>query len=257
MIGAASTSTAWALAAAGLFHLEAGQYLSLALPLGDQLRTGLALRVDGVERAIGPAALCHLGNSAVDLGKPGVDIGERMGLRIDPGDKCSGFGRDRPRRADPVAKCAATNWLYTPAALMAARPVTSMISTARDNRPRRRHWCARKATLTSFPSSIASESLANLLIEKGQNSLAFSECPLKLKAEQVDFDSAISRFESWRPSQPPGSLRRNFRLSEKWRHFRGLAGNGVRGAKPVAGSGRTGARGDEFWQVWDRWGGWD
>src|SRR5260370_38248210 len=31
----------------------------------------------------------------------------------------------------------------------------------------------------------------------------------------------------------------------------------VRGAKPVAGSGRTGARGDEFWQVRDRWGGWD
>src|SRR6266436_391262 len=27
-------------------------------------------------------------------------------------------------------------------------------------------------------------------------------------------------------SQPPGSLRRNFRPSEKWRHFRGLAGNG-------------------------------
>jgi hypothetical protein len=31
----------------------------------------------------------------------------------------------------------------------------------------------------------------------------------------------------------------------------------VRGVKPVAGPGRTGARGDEFWQVWNRWGGWD
>jgi hypothetical protein len=83
---------------------------------------------------------------------------------------------------------------------MAARPVTSMISTARDNKPRRRHWCARKATLTSFPSSIASESLANLLIEKRQNSLGFFRMSLKLKAEQVDFDSAIPRFESWRPA---------------------------------------------------------
>jgi len=81
MIGAASTSTAWALAAAGLFHLEAGQYLSLALPLGDQLRTGLALRVDGIEGAVGPATPGHLRDCAVYLGKSRVDIGERMRLR--------------------------------------------------------------------------------------------------------------------------------------------------------------------------------
>jgi hypothetical protein len=48
----------------------------------------------------------------------------------------------------------------------------------------------------------------------------------------VDFHSAIPRFESWRPSQPPRSLPRIFRLSEKWRHFRGLpADRSVSGAR--------------------------
>jgi hypothetical protein len=67
---------------------------------------------------------------------------------------------------------------------------------------------------------------ANLLTAMEPNLSDFSECSLIDHANQVDFDSAIPRFESWRPSQPPGSVRRNFRLSEKWRHFRGLAGNG-------------------------------
>jgi hypothetical protein len=38
-----------------LICLQAGQHVGFVLPLGDQLRTGLALRVDGVEGAIGPA----------------------------------------------------------------------------------------------------------------------------------------------------------------------------------------------------------
>jgi hypothetical protein len=39
----------------------------------------------------------------------------------------------------------------------------------------------------------------------------------------ADFDSAIPRFESWRPSQPKGSHARDFRHLEKWRHFGRLA----------------------------------
>ena len=46
------------------------------------------------------------------------------------------------------------------------------------------------------------------------------------KAKQVDFDSAIPRFESWHPSQPVRSLRCDFQVWENRRHFRGLAGNG-------------------------------
>jgi hypothetical protein len=42
----------------------------------------------------------------------------------------------------------------------------------------------------------------------------------------VDFDSAIPRFESWRPSQPVRSLRCDFQVWENRRHSRGLAGNG-------------------------------
>ena len=42
----------------------------------------------------------------------------------------------------------------------------------------------------------------------------------------ADFDSAIPRFESWRPSQPVRSLRCDFQVGEKRRHSRGLAGNG-------------------------------
>jgi hypothetical protein len=42
----------------------------------------------------------------------------------------------------------------------------------------------------------------------------------------ADFDSAIPKFESWRPSQPVRSRRHDFRVSGKWRHFRWLAGNG-------------------------------
>src|SRR5258706_7985427 len=49
---------------------------------------------------------------------------------------------------------------------------------------------------------------------------------LCVSKEFADFDSAIRRFESWRPSQPVRSLRRRFRLCEDRRHFRGLAGNG-------------------------------
>ena len=40
---------------------------------------------------------------------------------------------------------------------------------------------------------------------------------------QSDFDSAIPRFESWRPSQPAESLPQVFRYSEKRRHSRGFA----------------------------------
>ena len=40
------------------------------------------------------------------------------------------------------------------------------------------------------------------------------------------FDSAIPRFESWRPSQPVGSLRCDFQVWENRRHSGGLAGNG-------------------------------
>jgi hypothetical protein len=42
----------------------------------------------------------------------------------------------------------------------------------------------------------------------------------------VDFDSAIPRFESWRPSQPVRPLRCDFQVWENRRHSRGLAGNG-------------------------------
>src|SRR6266849_10338865 len=42
----------------------------------------------------------------------------------------------------------------------------------------------------------------------------------------MDFDSAIPRFESWRPSQPAESLPRVFQVWENRRHSRGLAGNG-------------------------------
>ncbi len=45
---------------------------------------------------------------------------------------------------------------------------------------------------------------------------------------------AMPRFESSRPSQPVRSLRCDFQVWENRRHSRGLAGNGVRGAKLVA-----------------------
>ena len=38
----------------------------------------------------------------------------------------------------------------------------------------------------------------------------------------ADFDSAIPRFESWRPSQPARSPPGHFRVGEKPRHFRRL-----------------------------------
>src|SRR6266478_2704961 len=54
----------------------------------------------------------------------------------------------------------------------------------------------------------------------------FSECALMDNANYLDFDSAIPRFESWRPSHPIRSLRCDFQVWENRRHFRGLAGNG-------------------------------
>jgi hypothetical protein len=53
---------------------------------------------------------------------------------------------------------------------------------------------------------------------------------------KIDF--AISRFESWRPSQPQGSLPGDFEYSRKCRHFRRLAAT-----HPVSG--------EEFWRIHD------
>jgi hypothetical protein len=46
-----------------------------------------------------------------------------------------------------------------------------------------------------------SESCANLLTDNGSNFAIFSECALILLLNWLDFDSAIRRFESSRPSQ--------------------------------------------------------
>jgi hypothetical protein len=51
-----------------------------------------------------------------------------------------------------------------------------------------------------------SEMTANLLMGKGPNFRDFSERPLINHANQSDFDSAIPRFESWRPSQPASAV---------------------------------------------------
>ena len=51
-----------------------------------------------------------------------------------------------------------------------------------------------------------SESTANLLMRNGANFDIFSECALILLANWSDFDSAIRRFDSSRPSQPVRSL---------------------------------------------------
>jgi hypothetical protein len=48
-------------------------------------------------------------------------------------------------------------------------------------------------------------------------------CALRRFRDRFEFDTA--RFESFQPSQPPGSLPDIFRYSEKCRHSRGLAGN--------------------------------
>jgi hypothetical protein len=48
----------------------------------------------------------------------------------------------------------------------------------------------------------------------------FSKCALKLLGNQADFDSAIPRFESWRPSQPVSDG--HVRLVKKGPTFRGL-----------------------------------
>jgi hypothetical protein len=58
------------------------------------------------------------------------------------------------------------------------------------------------APRTEWPNaSRYSEMSANLLIELRSNFCIFSEYALKNKANHLDFDSAIPRFESWRPSQ--------------------------------------------------------
>jgi hypothetical protein len=51
-----------------------------------------------------------------------------------------------------------------------------------------------------------SESTANLLIDNGSNFPVFSEYVLISKENWSDFDSAIPRFESWRPSHQVRSL---------------------------------------------------
>ncbi len=52
-----------------------------------------------------------------------------------------------------------------------------------------------------FCVSVHSEMSANLLIRRRSNFRDFSERALINNADHLDFDSAIPRFESWRPSQ--------------------------------------------------------
>jgi hypothetical protein len=59
--------------------------------------------------------------------------------------------------------------------------------------------CARLTDTNRPPGH--SESGANLLIDNEADFAKFSERALILLEKYVDFDSAIPRFESWRPSQ--------------------------------------------------------
>jgi hypothetical protein len=91
----------------GLFSLEVGKHVGFALALGNQLRTHLALGVDCIERAVRSAPLRHLLDCSVDLGELSVDIGERVGLRIDPDRDGGSLGLDCPIRSP---KWATTSW---------------------------------------------------------------------------------------------------------------------------------------------------
>jgi hypothetical protein len=65
----------------------------------------------------------------------------------------------------------------------------------------------------------------------------FSKCALKLLDNQADFDSAIPRFESWRPSQPVRSLRCDFQVWENRRHSRPKIAEVLRGCATASGLG--------------------
>src|SRR6476619_6487359 len=56
-----------------------------------------------------------------------------------------------------------------------------------------------RCRLRAFPER-RSETRPNLLMLLGLNFAVFSECLLMRKENCSDFDSAIPRFESWRPS---------------------------------------------------------
>jgi hypothetical protein len=60
-----------------------------------------------------------------------------------------------------------------------------------------------RSALSSCPEMAAShlETAANLLRLLERVLADFSKCALKSLDNQADFDSAIPRFESWRPSQ--------------------------------------------------------
>jgi len=59
--------------------------------------------------------------------------------------------------------------------------------------------CYEKVDLRNANVLRYSESAANLLVDNGSNFAIFSECALISKEKLSDFDSAIPRFESWRP----------------------------------------------------------
>jgi hypothetical protein len=75
----------------------------------------------------------------------------------------------------------------------------------------------------SYESRGHSESAAKLLIENEASREVLTECALIRKADKLDFGSAIPKFESWRPSQPPGSLAEIPRRFGNRRYFRRLA----------------------------------
>ena len=67
--------------------------------------------------------------------------------------------------------------------------------------------------LDARTSSRDSKMSANLLYSWKSNRRDFSECLLMDNANQLDFDSAIRRFESSRPSQPVRSLTPHERMA--------------------------------------------
>src|SRR6266446_10299222 len=69
----------------GALGLEVGKGGAFMLALVRERRPALALPLNRRERRIGPAALGGLLDREVDLVKPPIEIGDRMGLDIDTG----------------------------------------------------------------------------------------------------------------------------------------------------------------------------
>ena len=163
--------------------LEVGEGRTLTLALARKLFPALALRLNCGERGYGPAALGGLLDGGVDLVEPPVEVGDGVGLDVDPGCKGRVLRLDRRCSRTTLAHVSRDELGVNAGRIDDGKAATSATSVRRHTQAVTRHRRASHPAVTSLAVSIANairttangapgNSIAMPLIEKKAAALA-------------------------------------------------------------------------------------